>query len=49
MEELALQLPVLGGAGIDRPVVDETGLRLESRKMPLRAIVVDRVESPAAN
>ena len=77
MAELARQLPVLGGAGIERPVVDETGLkgsfelqfelgegpegpdifqaleqiglRLESRKMPLSALVIDHAESPAAN
>jgi uncharacterized protein (TIGR03435 family) len=83
MAELARQLPVLGGAGIDRPVVDETGLkggwdlqfelagtrkgdlpdagpdifqaleqiglRLESRKMTLPAMVIDHAESPGGN
>jgi uncharacterized protein (TIGR03435 family) len=96
MAEFAKQLPGLGGAGIDLPVVDETGLKgaydfqfdmgfggmgrgdgprpgdgpaaaipdsgptifaaleqiglkLESRKMPMPVIVVDHAELPAVN
>jgi uncharacterized protein (TIGR03435 family) len=90
MDEFVRQMPGLGGVGIDRQVLDETGLKggytfhfdvgavrsereggapgavadaspnifealdriglkLESRKMPVSVIIIDRIEHPDAN